>query len=484
MCTNMKWVKSPYINHPVLVPCGHCSACQQEKANFRTRRIKNNVRLGEICLFVTLTYKNQFIPYVKRSDILKLGSEFKDDSKTYFLLPVYRDCRVRRVRVSSDYKMAYKYKFETYKEKDILVSRELYNKGTSFLRDINKRPDNISVVCYSDLQNFFKRLRVNLTRRYGYTRNFSSFQCAEFGPKTHRAHFHLLIFIPAQDESLFRTAICEAWPYASRWRTSKYIEVAKDASSYVSSYVNRGSDFPPFLTDSQICPRHSYSKGFGLANEHFTLPSIADKIRKRDFTYPVLSVTKSGIIERDILIPKYALSRYFPKFKGYSRLSLFQVFECLQNPQRLSKYSKFLDLNKDELHKYKVSLNNSYRRFLSDLNLSDNAKSRHKYAVMFTDSWQARTNQLYRFWYENKDNVPLLLQYDNWYEPFVHDMSLYNLNFVLHQLDVNPQLIDYDDPNSFPRRVSVTSEYSNLFNQKSKSRKVANICMSSLGFDV
>ena len=47
----------------------------QEKACKRANRIRNNVTDGTIALFVTLTYSNDYVPYVFRDDLY--SSEFE-----------------------------------------------------------------------------------------------------------------------------------------------------------------------------------------------------------------------------------------------------------------------------------------------------------------------------------------------------------------------------------------------------------------------
>ena len=64
MCTHSKYVYNKYTRRKVLVPCGRCEACQQKKAALRANRIRNNVSNGYIALFITLTYKNEFVPYI------------------------------------------------------------------------------------------------------------------------------------------------------------------------------------------------------------------------------------------------------------------------------------------------------------------------------------------------------------------------------------------------------------------------------------
>ena len=69
MCVNSKWIYNKYLRQSIFVGCGHCPACLQQKANSRTSRIKNNVRTGEVCVFFTLTYSNNCVPFVLADDL-------------------------------------------------------------------------------------------------------------------------------------------------------------------------------------------------------------------------------------------------------------------------------------------------------------------------------------------------------------------------------------------------------------------------------
>ena len=85
MCLYQRYIKNPYTGKDVYVKCGHCNACLQEKAARRTSRIRNNVCSGQTALFVTLTYANMFVPYVRRSDLKSFE----------FSVPVYRDASIK-----------------------------------------------------------------------------------------------------------------------------------------------------------------------------------------------------------------------------------------------------------------------------------------------------------------------------------------------------------------------------------------------------
>ena len=69
MCTNGRWIYNRFSKQKVWVRCGKCDSCKQENAMKRTNRIRMHQRAGYICLFVTLTYTNDFVPYVLKSEL-------------------------------------------------------------------------------------------------------------------------------------------------------------------------------------------------------------------------------------------------------------------------------------------------------------------------------------------------------------------------------------------------------------------------------
>ena len=66
MCLNKKYINI-HNGRELLVNCGHCEACLQEKALNRVNRIKGESGLtshsetGRKCIFFHLGYKGQFI---------------------------------------------------------------------------------------------------------------------------------------------------------------------------------------------------------------------------------------------------------------------------------------------------------------------------------------------------------------------------------------------------------------------------------------
>ena len=466
-----------------MVKCGHCPACQQEHANLRRNRIMSTMKDGDCSLFCTLTYKNDCVPYILRSDIVQAIKLFKNFDDVQFILNIYRD---------TDFYFAY----DRSRKHNLLYSRKinrpidsvvLTNKDSKYLsiyglKDLNKKLGCIGVLYYKDVQNFMKRLRQNLKRNYNYNEDLFFYACSEYGSQSLRPHFHLLIFTTYASSSKVVSAFNAAWPFADTSVNFNAIEYARDASSYVSSYVNRGSDFPVLFEKASFRPKSSYSSSVGMGNSNFLLPQILKNLRKGIVTYS-RSVNVNGIQQNiDFLLPKYVIRRYFPKFKGFGRLTTNEASFVLQCPQRLALFARYLDYSLDDLRLYKTSLNNAFSKFCFLLNLDSSREvfNRTYFAQSYINCYKARYSYILKEWLNNKDNVPTLLLYDNWAECILHPekFSLFTRNRIFSYFNEFKNFGDYVNPNTFPHYKALNDYYSQLFYKKQKIKKVTNIVLS------
>ena len=229
MCTHQYPVTNIYTRKQLYVKCGKCPACSQEKAAHRVARIKNASLPGTVKIMVSLTYKRGTSPYIDRDEAY-LFSKGK-----LLSLNVYRDCSCRRVRVGSGYDTAFKFK----KERRILDSIR-YAGLCSFThcKDMKHEFNKISVNYYPDYQHFMARLRLNLKRNFNYDKPFKTYACSEYGAKSHRSHFHLLMDIPKGDYETFRSAIIKSWPFSDLSKFPRAIEIALKKRGKITTAIN------------------------------------------------------------------------------------------------------------------------------------------------------------------------------------------------------------------------------------------------------
>lgn len=475
MCTNVSTIYNRYIKKNIYVNCGKCPACLQSKAFGRSARIRNTVTSDTYCLFVTLTYDNHFVPYIDTNDL--------DVGKNYDV-PIYRDAVGRYTRMNRSYCFSF-----NAKQKRVRISSIPYiqvkksdlrfntsrRRGLSALR--GKSINHVGVCYYPDSQNFLKRLRQILVRNYGFTDSFSYFCCSEYGARTKRPHFHFLFFIPKDSLEVFRLSVVKAWPFADRYRTLSNIEIARDCANYVSSYVNCGHGLSDFYKNNFIRQKHSYSKVFGMSLPSFSLDSILEKVKQGDLHYIVERFIQGYRTNVNMLIPQYVINRFFPLFKGYSRLTCDSIFELLQRPDNLSLIPECHEIGytNGDWYKLKVMLDNSFLRYHS---LTGN--DRFQYALDYIRTWNLYRSSILRESLEFVSPLEFLEFYDNspsLAEYLLHPECFQSLSNLSDCIGLDYSEFNHDI-NTFSSRVLKTRELEQIFEKYSKERKVNDIAMS------
>lgn len=498
MCINKRYINNAY-GRRILVKCGKCPACLQEKAIARANKIRANGTPSQVALFCTFTYSNKFVPYFDLDEMLtakvwhineipdRIGShidrsyisyaaKYLDGMTQFKEVNIYRDNSTRYVRRTKDYHLKHKVVEERQILDTLLLPYPLCEtEEYKFLQ--NKRisigaAPHVGVCCYSDAQNFVKRLRRYLSYQ-NYAKSFSYYICSEYGPTTCRPHFHALFFVPYQDVFFWKCAISKAWPFDDGRQCFRNIQVAKNATAYVSSYVNCDSTVPQvFRYSKQIRPCHHYSQGFGMDLQSFSLPSLFKAFQRRDLRYDRERVKKGTLIVDHLLYPEYVISRYFPKIKGYSRINADALRIICARPENLSRYASELDYSVEDLHDNVRLLTNKIK-YCESLGLS-----RYDYALVYSQIWSIRASNIMSDFY-NSIVTPSqnFYAYDNildYYSTGLGYETFDNLDYC------RPYAGFISDPNEFPDNL--TSHYIHVqwYNTYSKDRKIRNKIYSQL----
>lgn len=112
-----------------------------------------------------------------------------------------------------------------------------------YLRSKGLPEDGILSVDKKEVQNFLKRLRKNLSRRIRY------FACGEYGEKSHRAHYHAIIF---------GLSVSDASEIDRAWRPrgfTKTVQANQATMAYVARYCtkkNYGLDYKDWLDEQGL----------------------------------------------------------------------------------------------------------------------------------------------------------------------------------------------------------------------------------------
>lgn len=490
MCTHGRWIYNRYSRQSVFVRCGKCDSCKQEDALKRTNRIRLHKRAGYICLFVTLTYTNDFVPYVLKSEIYSDSLDvniYRNASGRF----VYS--KKRGLRFKKDYGVSIL--DSKYLDSSFRLDSSFY--ALKSLKGLSK--DCIGVCYYPDLQNFIKRFRINYERKIGKRLSFDFFSVAEYGGISYRPHFHLLLFIPAADETAVRSCILASWPYADSRRTAKFIEVARDAASYVASYVNGSFSNSTCLSSDAFKQKHSYSKNLGVALELFSLPALLDMVKRRDLHVYFEKKFDGESCITSMLIPKYVINRFFPKFKGMRWFTSDALRSILVEPKRLFETlgnydvdihidvfcnrhiciksridypfpNPYYDFGRHEIYSIAVSLMNAQLRFILETGLNA-----YDFAQFYIDIWNLYDSTLLS---DSFSDIQTLDDFSEFY---------FNSNDLIYGLVDSPSLqgLEFNpNPNTFHEMVQRTSNFERVYLLKDKTKKVVNFAMSHIGYDV
>lgn len=195
------------------VPCGKCEECIKDKQNEYVIRTVEEAHKKGNPWFITLTYREENVPFV--FDLID-GEIMEDES--YCI--------------------------------DKETGEVLEN-----LRTINNK----------DIQNWKKRVKERIEYQTGSRLNYSYLICGEYGPRTHRPHYHgLLLGLTDEQVMEFKKDWEENYGYTC-FRKVNMIEIDRVAS-YVAKYIVKQPD----LEESAVVegkvqkPRKITSEGYGM----------------------------------------------------------------------------------------------------------------------------------------------------------------------------------------------------------------------------
>lgn len=303
-CQNYQQVKNRYTGETIEVPCGVCKVCRQEYANRMADKIRNEVSADIPNYFVTLTYTNSFLPFVK------LNSNGSCDPIIY--RGEYDQLTLEHLSDSTLSKF----------DDQLHLLRGGYR--------IPKFPhkDCVGVLYHRDLTLFFKQLRNILYRKYHVTTAFKYFAIGEYGETTYRPHFHVL-FSTKIPREILRKSIMSAWTYQDYRHIERWFEDAIEPAAYLSNYITDASYLPPFYRVNLWRIKKTHSLNYGFKNPAFTLENFYASVSKGKTYYRRSFIAKNGYkFDEDVPFPLYVVRRFFPTFKGCSRMS-FHEYLCI-----------------------------------------------------------------------------------------------------------------------------------------------------------
>lgn len=507
MCTQQRWITNKYNGQKVLVKCGHCPACLQEKANRYATNIRRHGKQGETCYFLTFTYKNEFVPYIDKND--KIYFEYVD-GKLLPCLRLLRDSKIIRYydRVNQKYvekvkkgpffldwipiddndctdlvihhpilKNTYSINLsDIYDENPIYIDlfylKPLLMKLPYLNGDCNFPLDFVGVSFFKDIQNFYKRLFIYLKRHYNYdTSKLSYFNCSEYGETYYRPHFHSLLWAPISDHFILKSAVVACWSFSNHYqRNNKMLQRAKAPARYVSGYVTKHYNLHEFFRKDKTRQKFSTSKLFNFSLSDFSPEKVYEHVITRNLKFTTNIIRKGGTVDvATLFLPKYVVNRYFPFMSGHSRLAPdemekylykpFQFYRDLKtnNNNLFTRFQIFFPINyKNVLHHAIVVFYKRFYTFVRKCRKWANyfGLALRDYVKLHYEVWTLYRSERLKYLHENVDSIKdyFIGFYDNiqdYYEGLLDIPFLDNLMFYVNEFVGNP--------NEFPRNVEVTN---------------------------
>ena len=298
------------------VPCGKCLECVKRFQNHWRMRLSEEAKQWRYCYFLTLTYSNDNLPYVKLN---WLSDEYNETDK----IKIYGSYRGAYDRVSYSEEEEFdgelsEYDFDDWvlNEDKVIEYRSSYvlteidkmplSKALSEARartnspytaylDVNRITDDILIPMVSriDIQLWLKRARIKWLRTFGEDCKFKYFLCSEYGPQTLRPHYHILFFADFDVYDLDRYFVYDWEKNYGRvdWtqdcvktKSSKMSlrDAQKAVANYVAKYCCKPAEFENPYVVAGIIP-HTFrmcSKGIGAAYREELMKRV-DKLKER-----------------------------------------------------------------------------------------------------------------------------------------------------------------------------------------------------------
>lgn len=282
-CLNPKQILNPYTKKPVTVSCGKCAACTLHKSSVNSLKCRLESLSHTYCMFVTLTYKDDYIPR---------SIPFWDEQ---LQIHVVKDNTPRLAK----YKDTFQKKLceVSTSQKDMNILKSKFNNN------------HIPYLCKKDLQLFIKRLRKNLSKYSN--EKIRYYAIGEYGPKHFRPHFHLLIWF-SEKETIenFNECLYKSWRFG---RIDSQISRGSSAN-YVAGYLNSNCNLPQVLKSDSTKPFCVHSSRLGET----ILREKRKYVYNMDFGEIISSSIVIGNKLQDVFLWRSLETWFFPQCRDYS----------------------------------------------------------------------------------------------------------------------------------------------------------------------
>ena len=332
---------------PSFVPCHNCVACEVQKHDTLSRLLQVEEQRSKHCAFITLTYDEDSLPVADFGDLLFFDPHLDKSPDGLYYTPTIDNTRIRK-DVEDGYYTVPRLRYYNklfYSLEHYNLRRDLYKSKYSVCINASYEHDKVAFLYPRDLQLFMKRLRKYIS--FNYNEKVRYYAIGEYGTRSLRPHWHILLFYSSDE--LYRdfedtvdlgtssrpceTALflCDLWQYG----ICSSANTDGKAYYYVSSYVNKSSEFPLLLDD--FAPQKSYHSLF--LGQVYQEEDVSRSLKNRDFeNIGSTSVLSSDGSKYTVSFRRSLLSRLLPKFTDISFQDGQILRECLFSYLKTRKY--------------------------------------------------------------------------------------------------------------------------------------------------
>lgn len=335
-CEHPKRVRNRYTHDYVVAKCGHCVACEKSRADRYVSMINNMAENSKGVYFVTLTFAPEYLPVAH--------FELSDDKSEFIVTTTHHKLQnvviARKPTIQKELR-DFPYTESVVQKIDIRnytsADWHFFNLGMPSLSDSSfLGKGNFGVLDVRYPQNFLKRLRNLLEYAYP-TLNLKYFLVGEYGSRTFRPHYHLILFM---DYSIRQTELQNLVAMSWHYGNCNVQRVESSAANYVASYCNTSSSLPRFLQEDvckSFCRHSNFSAYTFSANE---TKAVLEELYTDDSPY-VTKTTTNGLS----LFPLPQTLRLFayPRPSRFDSLSSHEVYDILSEYERAASEQRTLN---------------------------------------------------------------------------------------------------------------------------------------------
>lgn len=323
-CLDPKMIRNPYTKERMIVNCGKCEACLLQKSSMSTLKVKLESKSHKYSYFSTLTYSNENVPRMfpiiseTPNEDGTFTFNFVDDTPTRYFKYVNHKGKLCKKSLGS---------LHDYQDAEVLAECNYTPLQWQNLQEKLHLPF-VPYLSKRDAQLFIKRLRKLIKKLTG--ENIRYYICGEYGPRTYRPHFHVLLWFEKEETAtLLESAINKVWQFGNT-RTEK---CRGDASSYVAGYVNSYCNLPSIFKTSKTQPfaAHSFFLGekiFQAAKEEVY------SMRPQDFVKRCVGLDG---INTEFSLWRNVTAYFYPRCPQYYALSIderlksYRTYEAIRS---------------------------------------------------------------------------------------------------------------------------------------------------------